>query len=874
MQSARLLRCVVVAVAIVLHVAAHVSPFSPSLRESLPDDRPALLANRSLSPETEAPLSDAIGSALTDPAAAWDPGGEIVGRSRFRPVAMSLFAVERSVGGTHAGALAGLVSLLLHVIVALGAAGLAREVSGSVRAGWLAGLFAVSAPVALATAAWPARQPLVLAAALGIVGIRLALGSGLHRLLASGCLLALAGLSHELGYGAAAAALVLVGSGHATGRGADGVAGGVVARLRPAALIALPVIAAIAGRAAVLSAWTEVPDVGVGATVARPDLFDAVAGTVLTLIAPLLPTRFHLAGGPWLATPVARIASALILITAGIMLARRRRRPVAALWLAALAAATPAIFSASAGGTPFHDGYAYVVLPVLAASVGASIAAGVRAGGAVRLPAIATGALLVGASVATTLTASPSFRSSTAFVDVAYRGDRDSLVVACWRLGNALSAIPAPAAGGTSPAEIAAAARVRADALLALLPDALRVANRLVAPEKPGRMELEPTAEGRRLARDGAAALSVASVLSAYASSVAALPPASVSEDADGLLPEVVRVAEAAAVVAPEWSAAWLWLAHARTRVGASGAALVAAREAVRLAPNDVERAEFLARLALSVGRTSLAVSQMERVALLEEAAAEQRGTALRRDHVLLRAQALSADASTRGVLVEFDWAARLLQPLWDAGDRERDLRTLLYELYTRWGDTLASLDKAAMARLAYTRAVGLGGTGSDAAEHLGWLMKRIRRERDAAQSELRRALAGEGNVANALLNVAIVLCRSADWDGADELFAKIAREQGGMNAPLRLAIAVHRHAARDDELDLAEAELRRVLGEDPDLVTARFELAGVLLQDGRLGEAEDEYRRAARDGAAYEWSVEALEFARHLEDLRRLRSR
>jgi len=294
----------------------------------------------------------------------------------------------------------------------------------------------------------------------------------------------------------------------------------------------------------------------------------------------------------------------------------------------------------------------------------------------------------------------------------------------------------------------------------------------------------------------------------------------------------------------------------------------------VRLEPHDVGRAELRARLALRLGRTSLAVAEMQRASVLEEAAAEEEGRLPRRDHVLLRAEALSADASTSGVLVQFDWAARLLQPRWDAGDRDRDIRTILYGLYLRWGDALASLDNTAMAVLSYDRAVALGGTGSVAAEHRGWLDQRLRREMGEATADLDRARSGEGNIANALLRVAIVLCRSAKWDEADQLFDQIARGQGGMNPPLRFSRALHRHAARDDELGIAEEEFRRVLEEDSAFVAARFRLAGVLLQAGRLEEAEQEYLRAAREGAAYEWSAEALQIARHLENMRRLATR
>ncbi len=889
MPSARLLRIVVVAVALLLHLAAHVGLGEPRVRQPLPEDRPALLANRALAPEGEAPLADALRAALTDPAVAWDPGGDVVGRTRFRPVAMAVFAVERALGGDRAGWLVGVLSLLLHVVVALSAAGLALDVSGSLRASWLAGLITAAAPVALSAAAWPARQPVVLAAALGVVGIRLALRGGIRSHIAAGVVLACAGLAHELAYGATAAAAVFVllrrnGATQTSGSSAlassviDGAPRelGPVARLRTLALIGVPVVAAIVWRSVVLSSTapglSELEAIGGGDGVVRPDIFDAAAGALLTLLAPLLPTRLHLAGGPWLVGGAARLASGLLLVGATYSLARRWRAPNTAPCLAALAFATPLLFSASTGGAPFHDAYAYVLLPVLATAVGVVLARAVRSDGALRLPATVAGALLVGASVAATLTSAAEFRSSKAFVELADRGDPGSAVVEAWRLGNAVAAAPAAVLIHATGAD--EDARPRADALLALLPQALALADRLLEPGVPGRDAIRLTTEGRRIARDGAAALSIASVLSGYATAVAALPAGTLRDDDTALLPEIIRPAEAAVAVAPQWSGAWLVLAQTCTRVGAIGAALEAARSAVRLDPNDVARAELLARLALRVGRTTLAVSEMERASVLEAAAAEDEDRLPRRAHVLLRGEALSADASASGVLVEFDWAARLLQPRWDAGDRDRDLRTLLYNLYLRWGDALASLDKTAMASLAYDRAVALGGTGSGAAEHRGWLTRRLRREMNEAVSALKLARSGEGNIANALLGVAIVLCRSAKWSEADELFEQISRGQGGMNPALRFARAVHRYAARDDELGTAEQEFRRVLDEDSAFVSARFELAGVLVQSGRLEDARREFLRAAAEGAAYEWSAEALQIARHLENLQRSSTR
>jgi len=263
-------------------------------------------------------------------------------------------------------------------------------------------------------------------------------------------------------------------------------------------------------------------------------------------------------------------------------------------------------------------------------------------------------------------------------------------------------------------------------------------------------------------------------------------------------------------------------------------------------------------------------VERMWAAAGIEAQAARRERRPARREHVLLMAEALAADAATNRLLVEYGWALELLLPLYEGGDRGNDLRSLLYEIHLHWGDALVSRDLTATGRVAYERAVQLQGRDSAAGEHLRWLQTRLRREMAEAQTRLDRAAAGEGNVANALLDLAIVHCRAGAWETADEIFRRIEDGQGGMNSALRYQIAIHRYATREDQLDRAEAELRRVLDEEPDLHEARHELAAVLLQMGRLDDAATEYRRAAREGAAFEWAIEALEAARRLEALPR----
>jgi tetratricopeptide (TPR) repeat protein len=574
---------------------------------------------------------------------------------------------------------------------------------------------------------------------------------------------------------------------------------------------------------------------------------DAAAGALPTLLAPLLPTHLHVVGAPWTATNVARALAPTLLALLAWACWRARRRTWARLGLAALAAAVPVLAIAWTGGTPFHQGYSYVVLPVIAAAVGVGVAGAVLRGGALRLAAAAAGSLLIGASVAGTLSAAPAFRDRAAFVSAAARAAPDSVLVAAWRVGELARRVPA-------------AGPDRGVALLAALPDAHRVAEGLT--DVDGR----PSPTAHALRRDGAAAVGTAAALSGFASALAETAPGELPPDAAMRLPDLERVAAAAAAVAPDWDASWLVLARVRARSGANLDALEAAQRASALVPDDPVRMELVARFALAVGLTDLAVERMAAAAELEELAAAREARDVRRENVLLHAEALAGDAAASGLLVQLGWAVEMLVPLYESGDRGADLRSLLYEIHLLWGDGLVSLDRTAPARVAYQRAVQIGGERSEAAEHLRWLEERLAEEMREAQAVLDRAAAGEGNVANALLDVAIVHCRAGNWDTADAILRRIEQGQGGMNAALRFTRAVHRYASREDLLPRAESELRLVLEEAPELHEARYRLAGVLLERGRVEEAAQEYRRAARDGAAYEWAIEALELARRLE--------
>ncbi len=837
MDRRRLLALVVLFGA-ALHLLAHVSPSAPHLREALPEDAPALLANSALDTAPGEAGAAPLMRALTDPSAAWEPAGAVAGRHRFRPVATVLLAVERAAGGRHAARVAGWVSLLLHLGLVVLVHRVVRRLGGSPTAQIAAAALVATSPLALAAAAWPARQPAALAAVLGAAGVLLTLGESTQARsrvapLLGGLLLGAAVLSHEAAVGLVAAAVVL--------RFTFGSDSGVGTRAFVVARALVPTVAALAWRAATLAPLSR-PESAVG-----PDAFDGAVGAILTWLAPALPVRAHLADGPWEAHGGVRLIAAAVVLMTLAMLWRRRAAPVAGALLASVVACLPAVAAGAYGQAPFSATAAYVTLPIVAAALALALTAAARRGRALRTASIGAGVLVLVASSVATAARAPSHRVRAAFIERARRDAPASVVVMGWRLGSAVVTAE-QAAGDERVAALGAATEI-----------ARPLAERILATDGT------TTAEGAGLQRDGVAATTVATVLAWYAR-IAGEQQAAGGEGAPTPL-DVERAGRAAVALLPQWADGWAVLAESLARLGALQGALQAADAAGDLEPESVDFLVLEGRIGLALGHAPLAVMRLGEA----DASAQKSGWGTPeqlRELTLLRAEALVADAATSGRLNQFETAAELLEGLRAKGDQEFDLRQRTYDLYLVWGDELASLDRTALARIAYQRAVALSGPRSWAAEHLAWLDARLARAWGEATRTLQRAQVGEGNVANALLELAIVLCRRGKWDEADAVFEKLSDAQGGMNAALRYAIAVHRHAARPDELTQAEAELRLVLKELPAFAEARFNLGGVLVQQGRLEEAREEYVRAARDGPEFEWSSEALQIAQRLAEI------
>ncbi len=844
MAGRRLLLLVVVLAAVLLHLPAHIG------REPLAEDAPAFAANPRLVQRPAETLLGTLGRVAMDPGVAWTDDEGAVGARRWRPVTAVAFAVQRAVPwGREPGSLvvaAALLSLALHVLVAVQSVRLVEELGGDRRAQWVAGLLVAASPTALAAAAWPARQGVVLAAALGVTGLRLAVREGFGRLLAAGLLLTLAALAHELAYGLAVAALAL-----------RAVRGGGARAVLPAwPVAALPAAAAIV-RQVVLSRYAAgLPVIPVAVPeVAGPNALDGMVGVVIAAGSLLLPARLHLADGPWRHGALAH-AAALAAVAAAIwFLWRSRRAPAAVVALAFLLALSPLLLLGRGGGSPYADSYLYIALPIGAAAVGIALARAAVRGRTQRIAVALAGALLVGASVAGTVTRSPAFATREAHAQLALEEAPGSPVTRAWDLSLRANESQDP--------DTAAALLGEADAL------ATAVGGEAAALHRS----------------DAVAATTVGGFLAQFAMSIRAKSP---PDPADPRLFQAERIARAATELRPQSAHAWHALAVVRFRNGLLRSSYEAVMVAAAIGPDDPEVLITGAEVALSVGNARLAANVMDRAA--EITAREQAGHPIELPpaRVLFHARALAGDGALRvpdpgadlGMRYRFDLAADLLERLLRRRDAPAETRATLHRTYVLYGDFLASLDRTAMALLAYERALALAapapGEGPNRAdEHLSWLRGRLAGERMEAEQRVRQAEQGVGNIADALVELYVAFCREGAWSDADDLFTKLETDLRGIPTKLRFHRAVHRYASLDEprSQETAEQELRRVLEEDATLARAHFELARVLEWRGtaeNLRDAQRHYQQAADLAIVEEWSLDAVERAEAIAEFLR----
>ncbi len=841
MSRTRLYAVLVVLGAVLLHLPGHLSVRAPHAKQVLPEDGPALIRNTALTAGVGESVGGVLSRAVSDPAAAWEPAGEIVAETTYRPLGTSLHSVVRLAGGQNAHRLAGGVSLFLLALVAWLTFLLVLRSRGPPAAALVAGLLVAASPHLGAAVGWPARLSVIAAGLPAILALHAAVrdvgtpraeaaSGGLGSAFAAGLLAAAAGLTHELGYGAALAALALVATSGARVRT-------VVTRC---CVVVGPAAVALIARAEMIATLAGARDPPLSP---RPDLLDALAGVVATLVAPLLPAHVHLAAGPWTATTVARVAAALLLVGLAVGLWRRRSSAAARLGLAGVAALAPLCALAWSGGTPHAAWYAVVAWPPIACGVALAVEGAVRRGGAVRRPASVCAALLVASTVAATVRQAPVYRVRAPFMSTALRVDPGAAVPRAWQIGEQL--LSADRHGARAAVEAA-------------YDDANALAQELVTRE--GAL----TEAGAALSRDRAASVTVGTVLARYAALATSLRGDVEDVDAAPWAWRAERAALAGALLPGRWAGGWAGLARCQLAMGALTPGAAALARARSLTPDDtslaVEHGRALVRLAL----TAEAVAVLEIALEGEVAAAEKRGEPPSRELMLVLADALSLDAAATGDLSQYRRARDLLDNLFERGDRETDLRQVAYDLYLAYGDALVTLDRPALARTSYTQAVGVSSPTSRAAEHLKWLDERLAKEMSDAEARLDRAQKEDPeDVANAFLALAIVTARSGRRAEAESMFASIERQQGGLNVPLRFARAVHLLATDPDRIDDAVAELRAVLQEEPEFAEARFELGKALVQRGNVGDLEEAaqaYLQAATDGADREWAVEAME--------------
>ena len=839
-RSSWLRSCLLVLAAVLLHLSSHTAPWSASAsREVLPEDGPAFVRNTALDPAGG--LAGGLGRAWTDPATAWEAGQDTVGRARWRPASTTLFVLERAApwASTDEAAAAGAawISLLLHVLVVLGAARLVTCLGGSPLAATAAGLLTAASPVALSAAAWPARQAVVLAAALALGGTLVALRGGSFRLLAGGALLAAAGLAHEAAFGFVLAVPLL-------------------RRDKPLAgwPVAVAPILAFAARWAFLGGLGLPAGFAAATSLRGPNLLDGVTGILVAAASFVLPVRMHFADGPFVFSFAGHAAALVLLLGALAWLQRRRGEAAPAAALAAFGALTPALFVGAVGAAPYQDAYQYMALPLLAASAALFVAPLAAGGGPARLAAVSAAATLLGASVAATIQRAPSFRTRDGLVALAVTEMPSSLVVRSWDLAVRASGAP--------------------DAVERVAPEVRRLAD-----DASG-------AGAARLRADAVSAVTVSKFLMDYASRVTAssLPGWSPVYDAAG------EAAVAATELRPQYWRAWTTLAAHDRKTGNLRRAYEAANRAGSLAMDNPGVLMAGAEIALAVGNSRAAAEVMDRAFALESERAKAAGQEPGAEFLMLYARVLAADgawrvpdpASDMGLRYRFDLAAELIVRLRARGQGrdapDLETRRLLYDIYLRYGDLLTQLDRTVMALLAYQEAVRLTGTSdkSVALEHGKWLQARLEAEELEAKRAIVDAQAGKGelSVVDALVRLYVALCRQGRKNAeADELFEKLVKDLGGLPARLRMHRAVQRHASLEtpEDQSMALRELEQVIVEEPNLARAHFELARVLEWQGtveKLRRAQREYERAAELclSAPEEWMIDATQRAEQIQ--------
>ncbi|MCE9637111.1 MAG: hypothetical protein K8T90_15510 [Planctomycetes bacterium] len=840
-------------VAVLLHLPAHLGWTGAQVgREALYEDGPALVSNPAFETFGAEGLGDVLARAVRDPSASWGEGDGSVGRARWRPVSTALAALERWSFRSEAASGAGIVSLLLHLAVVAATFSFLGRVGAPRAAKWIAMSVVAASPAALTAAAWPAHQSMVLATALGVAGLAMAQRRGWARELGGAALIALAGLSHEMAFGFGVVLCVMRWNPERSeSERADAERSGGEGRVAWIAVI-------VVGAAAVASAAMTV-GIDADRAASLQQLVDRLFGVFHTIVSLLVPARMHFADGPWTVGRgwLIAVIPALALVFG---MLRRSTPGVRRAGIAALAMLVGAAFAgardSSAGGAPYHDGMLYMIAPVAAAAVAWALANGVARGGALRVAAVVAGAMWVTTNVCATATRSASFRTREGHVRLAELEMPDSPVVEAWSLDLALTSAQQPGAD-------------QRDRIRGLAGRAEELGRRVGGPE------------AARWRRDPVAAVTIASVLSRYSLALvgSGVPPGDASlEQAE------VGVAAATELV-PGWMRPWLALSLTRERVGALRAAMDAAQRAGAIARDDVDVISTGLRLGLALGDVRFAAIASEALLAREQASARAQARKPRADVILLFARAQTCDGSSRvpdpfgetGVRFRFEIAIAALRGLIERGELVADAKRQLYFTCLEYGDVLATLDRTALGLLAYQEAMTAlpeGPDASEASEHRTWLLQRLRAEEAKAQMAVDHAMKGEGNVADALVSLAVAFARQARFKECDEIFSRLETDLG-MTPILRYHRAVHLY--READPARAATELRQVTRDAPNLARAHYELARLHEESGEIEKAVESYRECRRlaveqatGGGAEDWLLDADDRFEALERLLR----
>lgn len=237
-------------------------------------------------------------------------------------------------------------------------------------------------------------------------------------------------------------------------------------------------------------------------------------------------------------------------------------------------------------------------------------------------------------------------------------------------------------------------------------------------------------------------------------------------------------------------------------------------REILRGEPDNIDALHYLGVIAHQAGRHDAAIALIEKAAALRPVAPDIQNNL----GEVYRTADRTADAE------------RCFR-------RALGLRPEYADAMNNLGNVLGRTGREAQAEQTYRHAISINPDFAEAWNNLGSVLRVLRRDTEA-EGPYRRAIALRPAYPEARQNL-VLLLRDA---GRSEEAARLVRHASALGARGRARL--DERDSRAGELKSMEAAYReRLAGQET--AVARYQLAGVLSESGRDGEAELEYRRA-----------------------------